>query len=206
MYCGRGSQTFQPRHIERSTMTEEPEMIEAAIDAFDFEIKEEMEKISQSRLEHLENSFKTQIQTELETHMKSPYFMVPKDLTAIRFFDTTEPFQKLSKNKIGLRNTLRKTMKEMQVSIHNSGFKLSHSKKLSEGGIRRMNKSRLTINGNHSNNENIYQGNYGSGNGTNMGTYSELLDYIDVEMKRFESDLQGQKVNLVVSEEEFKVE
>ena len=205
MFCGRGSQTFQPRHIERSTLTEEPEMIEAAIDAFDFEIKEEMKKVTQSKLEQLENSFKNQIKSELDNHQKSPFFFVPNDLTAIRFFDITEPLPKWSKNKIELRNTMRKTMKEMQVSIHNSSFKLSHSKKLSEGGIRRMNKSRLTFNGNHTNSENIYRGNYGSGNGQNNGTLSEVLDHVDSEMKKFEMDLAGSKMNLVISEEEYKV-
>jgi hypothetical protein len=39
-----------------------------------------------------------------------------------------------------------------------------------------------------------------------MGTFSELLDYIDAEMKKFEGDLLGEKVNLVISQEEFKVE
>ena len=203
MFSGRGSQTFKPRQIERNTMTEEPDTIETGIDAFDFEIREEMGKVVKSRMEILENSFRNQIQGELDTHRKSPFFHVPRDLSAIRFFDSSEPLQKWSKNKIGLRNTMRKTMKELQVSIHNSNFKLSHSKKLSEGGLRRRNKSRMTINGRETN-EN--SGNhFGSGNITGTATFSELMDHIETEMKKFEMDLKGPKMGLVISEEEFKV-
>ena len=205
MYSGRGSQTFQPRHIERSTMTEEPDTIETGIDVYDFQIREEMEKETQSRLEQLEESFRCQIQNELDGHKKSPFFHVPKDLSSIKFFDTTEPLQKWSKNKIGLRNTMRKTMKEMQESIHNSNYKMSHSKKLSEGAIRRRNKSRMTLNGRDTG-ENIYHANYGSGNMTNTGTFSELMDHIDSEMKKFEANLQGKEMGLVISEEELKVD
>lgn len=187
-------------------MTEEPDLIEAAIDAFDFEIKAEMGKVRQSRLEQLENSFRSQIRGELETHQKSPFFHVPGDLTSIRFFDRTEPIPKFSRNKIGLRNTMRKTMKEMQVSIHNSSFKLSHSKKLSEGGIRRLNKSRLTINGQNTNSGNIFPGNYGSGQITQTGTQPDLMDHIEAEIKKFKEDLSGAKMELVISDEEFKVD
>ena len=203
MFSGRGSQTFQPRQIERYTMTEEPDTIETGIDAFDFEIREEMGKVVKSRMEILENSFRSQIQGELDIHKKSPFFHVPRDLTAIRFFDTSEPLQKWSKNRIGLKNTMRKTMKELQVSIHNSNFKLSHSKKLSEGGLRRRNKSRMTINGRETN-ENSGN-NFSSGNMTGTTTFSELLDHIDNEIKKFENDLKGPKMELVISEEEFKV-
>lgn len=206
MFCGRGSQTFQPRHIERSTITEEPDLIEAAIDAFDFEIKAEMGRERHSRLEQLETSFRTQIQGELDTHRKSPFFHVPGDLASIRFFDRTDPLPKFSRNKIGLRNTMRKTMKEAHVSIHNSSFKLSHSKKLSEGGIRRLNKSRLTINGHHTHSGNIFPGAYGSGNATHTGTVSEVMDHIEAELKRFKEDLAGPRMGLVISGAEFQVD
>ena len=205
MYSGRGSQTFEARHIERSTMTEEPDTIETGIDAFDFEIKQEMGKIVKSRLELLENSFYNQIEGEFESHKKSPFFHVPKDLTSIKFFDNSEPFQKWSRNKIGIRNTIRKTMRDLQVSIHNSNFKLNHSKKLSEGGIRRKNKSRLTLNGRDTNNENSPYNTFASGNITGTATFSELIDHIENEMKKFEIDLKGSKMELVISKEEYKV-
>lgn len=187
-------------------MTEEPDLIEAAVDAYDFEIQEEMRREPQSRLEALEQSFRAQIQGELDGHRKSPFFWVPEDLGSIRFFDSNEPLQKYGRARGGLRNNIRKTVKEMQVSIHNSSFKLSHSKKLSENGIRRMNKSRLTINAPGT--ANFFSSNYGDSGGgaTVTGTYSELMDHVEAELKKFKEDLQGPKMELVISAEEFQVD
>lgn len=186
-------------------MTEEPDTIETGIDVYDFQIRQEMDKESKSKMEQLEESFRLQIQCELDDHHKSPFFHVPRDLSSIRFFDSSEPLQKLSRTRLGVKGTNRKTMKEMQVSIHNSTFKLSHSKKLSKHHIEKRNKSRLTMNYREIN-ENLYQGNYGSGNVTGTDTFSELMDHIDSEMKKFEGQLLGRRMDLVVSKEEIQVD
>jgi CRISPR/Cas system-associated protein Cas10 (large subunit of type III CRISPR-Cas system) len=187
-------------------MTEEPETIETGIDVYDFQIREEMEKEPKSKMENLEESFRMQIMGELNGHKKSPFFHVPKDLSSIRFFDQTEPLQKLSRTRLGMKNVIRKTMKEMQVSIHSSTFKLSQSKKLSKNHVEKRNKSRMTLHYRDTN-ENIYHGNFGSGNITLNGTEtcSELMDHIDTEMKKFEINLNGEQMDLVVSKEEFQV-
>lgn len=53
----RGSQTFEPRRIERSTMTDEPDSIEFGCDAYDFQIAAEIQTEQKSKLELLRMKF-----------------------------------------------------------------------------------------------------------------------------------------------------
>ena len=197
IFVTRGSQTFEPRCIERSTMTEEPDTIEFGCDAYDFRIKEEMQNEEKSKLEMLEESFLAQIHEELYSHQKSPFFKVPEDLSSIKFFDYIEIPTKNSRTRMGNKGNNKRTNKEMNVSIHNSNWKESNSfsKKFTDTiPLRKKNLSRGTISG-----KEMVTLQLGP-------TTSDFNDHIELEMKRFGQELLSEKVDLIISEEEYKVE
>ena len=198
MYVERGSQTFESRHIDRSSMTDEPDTIELGCDAFDFEIQAEIDTVRKSKLEELESGFEDQIQNELENHEKSPFFQVPKDLDSIKFFDYNESNGKASRTKLGARINNKRNLKDTNVSIHNSNWKVS------KGFSKQLNSESTPFR-----KKTATQKTQGSSKDSRSVGFaqssSEFNDHIENEMRKFAKKLEGNRIDLVISEEEYGV-
>lgn len=135
--------------------------------------------------------------------MKSPFFHVDQGLESIRFFDYVQQdamvqSHKASSKRLGLRAVNRRNnAKDTKASIHTSGKKFSSnfSKRITE-----------TMTFGKKGQTTRQQGSGKEVSGFKMGPSSaELNLYIEQEMMKFQMELAKDKLDLVISQEEFQV-